>query len=86
MPFDPLADPDQAAHLASDDAGVQSSRTLDEMPGGLLRAGLAIGDLYEDTNGEGHLREMNIPSHLAVRAVKRWAPPSNRCFSVTVSP
>ncbi len=71
MPFDPLANPDQAAYLASDDAGIQFSHTLDEMLGGLLRAGFAIDDLYEDTNGEGRLHEMNIPAYLAVRAVKK---------------
>lgn len=30
----------------------------------------SIDDLYEDTNGEGHLHELNIPSMLAVKATK----------------
>ncbi len=71
MPFDPLANPEHAAQLAEDDAGLQFSHTLDETLGGLLRAGFEIDDLYEDTNGEGRLHELGIPTYLAVRAVKR---------------
>lgn len=71
LPFDPLANPEQAAFLAEDDAGMQFSHTLDELLGGLLRAGYSIDDLYEDTNGEGRLHELRIPTYLAVRAVKR---------------
>ena len=50
---------------------MQFSHTLDEMLGGLLSAGFSIEDLYEDTNGEGRLHELGIPTYLAVRAVKR---------------
>ena len=71
MPFDPLDNPEQRAFLEEDDAGLQFGHSLDEMLGGLLRAGFSIEDLYEDTNGEGRLHEMRIPTYLAVRAVKR---------------
>lgn len=71
LPFDPIANPEHAEFLAADDAGMQFSHTLDEMLGGLLRAGFSIDDLYEDTNGEGRLHELRIPTYLAVRAVKR---------------
>ena len=71
MPFDPLENPAQRAFLEEDDAGLQFGHSLDEMLGGLLRAGFSIEDLYEDTNGEGRLHEMRIPTYLAVRAVKR---------------
>ena len=71
MPFDPLENPAQRAFLEEDDSGLQFGHTLDEMLGGLLRAGFSIEDLYEDTNGEGRLHEMRIPTYLAVRAVKR---------------
>jgi len=71
LPFDPTVDAEQAAFLSEDDAGMQFSHTLDEMLGGLLSAGFSIGDLYEDTNGEGRLHELGIPTYLAVRAVKR---------------
>ena len=30
----------------------------------------SIDNLYEDTNGEGRLHELNIPSMLAVKATK----------------
>ena len=33
-------------------------------------ASFSIDDLYEDTNGEGRLHELNIPSMLAVKATK----------------
>ncbi len=71
QPFDPTVNEDQAALLAADDAGVQFSHNLDEMLGGLLRAGFSIDDLYEDTNGEGHLHDLNIQTYLAVRAIKK---------------
>ena len=71
LPFDPLADPDQMQQLRDDDAGVQFSHTLEEQIGGQLSAGFTLTDLYEDTNGEGRLHDMNIPSFFATRAVKR---------------
>ena len=71
LPFDPTVDAEQAAFLSEDDAGMQFSHTLDEVLGGLLSAGFSIEDLYEDTNGEGRLHELGIPTYLAVRAVKR---------------
>ena len=69
-PFDPLTNPEARAFLESDDSGMQFGHDLTELLGGMLRAGLMIADLYEDTNGEGRLHEMRIPTYLAVRAVK----------------
>ena len=68
LPFDPLANPALMAELEAEDDGVQFSHTLDELLGGLLRAGFAIDDLFEDVNGEGRLAELGIPTMLAVRA------------------
>ena len=70
MPFDPLTQPETRAFLQKDDGGMQFSHDLSETLGGLLEAGLAIADLYEDTNGEGCLHEMHVPTYLAVRAFK----------------
>ena len=70
LPFDPLKNPDQMAQLERDDCGVQFSHTLDEQLGGQLEAGLILTHLYEDTNGEGRLHELNIPCFVATRAVK----------------
>ena len=38
--------------------------------GGQMEAGFTLLDLYEDTNGEGRLHELNIPTFLALRAKK----------------
>ena len=70
LPFDPVADPSLVESLESSDAGMQFSHSLEELLGGMLRAGLVIRDLYEDTNGEGRLHELGIPSMIAVRAEK----------------
>ena len=70
LPFDPLKNPDQMAQLERNDCGVQFSHTLSEQLGGQLEAGLVLTHLYEDTNGEGRLHELNIPSFIATRAVK----------------
>ena len=71
LPFDPLENPEQMKQLQDDDAGVQFSHTLEEQIGGQMEAGFILTDLYEDTNGEGRLHEMNIPTFIAMRAVKR---------------
>ncbi len=71
LPFDPVADAQQRAQLAAADAEMQFSHTLEEQIGGQLEAGFTLLDLYEDTNGEGRLHELNIPAYLALRAVKR---------------
>ncbi len=70
QPFDPLTQPEARAFLEADDAGMQFSHGLSETLGGMLRAGLSVVDVYEDTNGEGRLYELNVPTYLAVRAAK----------------
>ncbi|MBR2548265.1 MAG: class I SAM-dependent methyltransferase [Eubacterium sp.] len=70
LPFDPLENPEQMKQLQDDDAGVQFSHTLEEQIGGQLETGFRLTDLYEDTNGEGRLHEMHIPTFLAMRSVK----------------
>ena len=49
---------------------MQFSHTLTEQLGGQLRAGFTLTDLYEDTNAEGFLHDMNIPAFWATRAVR----------------
>ncbi len=71
LPFDPLEDPEQMKQLADSDCGVQFSHTLTEQIAGQLKAGFTLLDLYEDTNGSGRLHELNVPTMLAMRAVKR---------------
>ena len=50
--------------------GIQFSHTLEEQLGGQLAAGFRLVDLYEDTNGQGRLHEMNIKTYLATYAIK----------------
>ncbi len=70
LPFDPTSDPEQMRQLEEDDCGVQFSHTMEEQIGGQLEAGFILTALYEDTNGEGRLHEMNIPCFVATRAYK----------------
>ncbi len=70
LPFNPLKDEEQMKQLEQDDAGVQFSHSLEEQIGGQLEAGFILTNLYEDTNGEGRLHELNIPAYLAMRSVK----------------
>ena len=70
LPFDPLVNEDQRRQLEADDCGMQFSHTLEEQIGGQLEAGFTLLGLYEDTNGEGRLHELNIPSFFATRAKK----------------
>lgn len=71
MPFDPTVDTSAKTYLEKLDCGMQFSHTLEEQIGGQLKAGFTLVDLYEDTNGEGRLHEMNIKTYLATKAVKR---------------
>ena len=71
LPFNPLKNPEQLRQLQKDDSGIQFSHTLEEQIGGQLKAGFHLTDLYEDTNGEGRLDELNIPCYIASRAIKR---------------
>ena len=70
LPFDPIGNPEQMKQLEADDAGVQFSHSLEEQIGGQLEAGFTLLALYEDTNGEGRLHEMNIPTFLAMCSQK----------------
>lgn len=71
LPFNPLVNSEHRKQLEESDAGVQFSHTLEEQIGGQLEAGFTITHLYEDTNGEGRLHQLNIPSFIATRAIKR---------------
>lgn len=70
LPFNPLRNPEQMEQLEAEDAGVQFSHSLEEQIGGQLEAGLRLVAIYEDTNGEGRLHEMNIPTFLAMLSQK----------------
>ena len=70
LPFDPLEDPAQMAQLQRDDCGVQFSHTLEEQINGQLEAGFTLLALYEDTNGQGRLHDLNVPTFLAMRSQK----------------
>ena len=75
LPFNPLKNPRQMELLAAEDAGVQFSHSLEEQIGGQLEAGFILRELYEDTNGEGRLHDLNIPTFLAMRSVKPASQP-----------
>ena len=70
LPFDPVINEDQRKQLEVEDAGMQFSHSLEEQITCQLKAGFTLLDLYEDTNGEGRLHELNIPTFLAMRARK----------------
>lgn len=70
LPFDPLVNEEQRRQLERSDSGMQFSHTLTEQIGGQLAAGFALKELYEDTNGEGRLHEMHIPTFIATRSIK----------------
>ena len=71
LPFDPLTNEEQLKQLNDTEGGIQFSHTLDEQIGGQLEAGFSLLALYEDTNGEGRLHELNIPTFIATRSIKR---------------
>ena len=52
------------------DCGYQFSHNLSEQLGGQLKAGFILTNIEDDTDGEGRLHEMNIPTFIMTRAVK----------------
>ncbi len=67
LPYNPLKNPEQRSNP---DDGFQFSHTLEEQIGGQLKVGFQILDVYEDTNGEGRLHALSIPSFWASLAKK----------------
>ena len=70
LPFNPLRDPSLISEAQLPEWGLQFSHTLDEQVRGQIQAGFRILDLYEDTNGEGRLHELGIPTFWATCAEK----------------
>lgn len=56
--------------LKEADAGIQFSHSLSNNLQPLLKNGFMLTDIYEDTNGEGRLHEMNITTFVAMRLVR----------------
>lgn len=70
LPYNPLRDAELAASLDVAEDGVQFSHTFDEQIRGQLLAGFRLIDCYEDTDGEGRLHVLNIPTFWATCAEK----------------
>lgn len=66
FPFNPLKNKEQRKLLIEDDCGYQFSHTLEETLGIPLKIGFKLLDMYEDTNDEGRLFELNIPTYVAL--------------------
>ncbi|MBQ6218069.1 MAG: class I SAM-dependent methyltransferase [Erysipelotrichaceae bacterium] len=71
LPFDPLVNKEQEKQLLDTDSGYQFSHTLEEQITGQLKAGFILKDLYEDSNGEGRLHDLHIPTMLAILSEKK---------------
>jgi ubiquinone/menaquinone biosynthesis C-methylase UbiE len=71
LPFDPLSNPKHYEYCQKTDSGMQFSHTLEDQIGAQLKAGFEILDIYEDTNGEGRLHELNIPTYFATKSRKK---------------
>lgn len=70
LPFNPLKDEALYESCIKEDWGIQFSHTFEEQVRGQLKAGFALCDLYEDTNGEGRLHELGVPTFIATKMVK----------------
>ena len=70
LPFNPLKNADQRQQLAAGDFGMQFSHTIEEQVNGQLEAGFILRALFDDTNGEGRLEALNIPTVLATYSEK----------------
>lgn len=71
LPFNPLKDKELYETSIKNNWGIEFSHTIEEQIGGQLQAGFLLTDIYQDTNGDGRLHELNIPCFYATRAIKR---------------
>ena len=71
LPFDPLSNEKQMEILQKEDCGVQFSHSIGEQIAGQIRMGFEILDVYDDTNGEGYLKEHGVPTFWATLARKK---------------
>jgi SAM-dependent methyltransferase len=71
LPYNPLKDEVLLEKALKSDYGVQFSHGLEENIGGQIDAGFTITGIYEDTNGEGYLHTLNIPTFYATRSIKQ---------------
>ncbi len=74
LPFDPTTDEALYHRCVENDWGIQFSHSLEEQIGGQLQAGFILQELYEDTNGEGRLHDLNIPTYIATLSAKPEKP------------
>lgn len=70
LPFNPLKSRKLYEDSLRNDWGIQFSHTVEEQIGGQLKAGFALRDIYQDTNGMGRLHEYNVPTFFATKAIK----------------
>jgi SAM-dependent methyltransferase len=70
LPFNPLKDEQLYAESLANDWGIQFSHSIEEQVGGQLKAGFILTDIFHDTNGEGRLRNFNVPTFYVTRSVK----------------
>lgn len=71
FPFNPLKDSEELREMEKTDSGIEFSHTTGETLSALLEAGFSIDAVYEDVNDEGRLRDLNIPTFIAIRALKK---------------
>ncbi|NLX83588.1 MAG: class I SAM-dependent methyltransferase [Clostridiales bacterium] len=70
LPFDALLDPDWEKKVQEYNDSLQFSHPIEVQIGGQLKAGFVLRDVYEDTNGEGPLKDFRVPCFFATWSVK----------------
>ena len=71
FPFNPLKNKEQYDLLLKENDGIQFSHSIEENIKGQLINGFTLVDVYDDTNGEGRLHQLNIPTFYATLAIKK---------------
>lgn len=70
LPYNPLENPGRLEDDLARGQGIQFSHGMEENIQGQIDAGFIIKGIYTDTNGEGYLHELNIPTFYATFAEK----------------
>ncbi len=69
LPFNPLRNPEQLAQLTEDE-GIQFSHSYEDNLQTMLDAGFTLKGIFSDTNSNGRLKDLGIPSFYAVNSMK----------------
>lgn len=70
LPHNPLKNVNQMCELKDHDQ-IEFSHTIEDIIGNQLLAGFTISSIFEDTDLSGKFKDLNIPTFVAIKSIKK---------------